>query len=490
MNSRARRSLWAIATLAAALRGLMVLGLELYGDEAYYWLWSRHLAAGYFDHPPMVAWLAALSSALFPGEAGLRLLFLVCGGLAVLFAGLTAAEVSDDPRSPIFAALLAASAPLLTLTGALALPDAPVEAAYAAATWLILRARGTRWLAAGVAVGLALLSKYNAAFLAPALILLAFWDPELRTELRRPWPWAGAVVAVTFFSPCLIWNAHHDFLSIGFQLRHGFAGEGNLRSFAEFLLSQVFGAGPVALSMGLAFLLRSRQSAERRLAAVTLLPLAITLWSALRGKAEANWPVLVYPGLCAAAGAALSQVNPRRARALVGTSVAFGLVVALWYGVEVRHPLLLPAESPAVERFNGWREFARNVQEAATRSCAALGSPPGCSAPKAVVYPASYQVAGELAFYGGFNRFGSANERPSQLDLWANEPAPGESFLDVGGCDPAPSGLVRYRAARAGSTVCFEVRFGGTVIRRGSVTAHDGFSGSTPRPLAPPIERR
>ena len=24
-------------------------------DEAYYWMWSKHLAGGYYDHPPMVA---------------------------------------------------------------------------------------------------------------------------------------------------------------------------------------------------------------------------------------------------------------------------------------------------------------------------------------------------------------------------------------------------------------------------------------------------
>ena len=29
-------------------------------DEAYYWVWSENLAWGYFDHPPMVAFLAAL----------------------------------------------------------------------------------------------------------------------------------------------------------------------------------------------------------------------------------------------------------------------------------------------------------------------------------------------------------------------------------------------------------------------------------------------
>src|SRR6266498_4167697 len=71
---------------------------ELYSDEAYYWLWSLRPAGGYFDHPPLVAWLITASAWLVPGELGVRLLFLAAGGLTVAFAALLAAELSDDAR--------------------------------------------------------------------------------------------------------------------------------------------------------------------------------------------------------------------------------------------------------------------------------------------------------------------------------------------------------------------------------------------------------
>src|SRR5512137_392085 len=237
------RRVWAVALLAAAARVALVAGLDLYGDEAYYWWWSLRPALGYFDHPPMVAWLAALAPSS-AGELGLRLPFVACGALAVVFAGLVARELSDDPRAPAAGALLAAAAPLLTLTGALALPDAPVEAAYGAATWLLARARGRRWLWAGVAVGLALLSKHTAALLAPALLLLVAWDRELRRELATPWPWAGGAVAVAVFLPNLWWNATHGWVTIAFQLRHGFGGTPGWRSFLEYLGGQLGGPGP------------------------------------------------------------------------------------------------------------------------------------------------------------------------------------------------------------------------------------------------------
>ncbi len=218
------RRTWAIvlsvigATVLA--RALAFQGLDLYTDEAYYWLWSTRPAAGYFDHPPMVAWLVGLSSPLAPGsELAVRAPFLLLGGLSVVFAALAADRLEPGGRAPVYAALLAAGAPMLHLAGAMALPDGPAVAGYAASTWLLARARRTGWLPAGIAVGFALLSKYTAALLAPALVLLVLWDRDLRAELRTPWPWLGGALAVAMFLPNLLWNAGHDWLAIGFQLR-------------------------------------------------------------------------------------------------------------------------------------------------------------------------------------------------------------------------------------------------------------------------------
>jgi len=43
-------------------------------DEAYYWTWSKHLAGGYYDHPPMVAVVIRLGT-LIAGDTplGVRL---------------------------------------------------------------------------------------------------------------------------------------------------------------------------------------------------------------------------------------------------------------------------------------------------------------------------------------------------------------------------------------------------------------------------------
>ena len=55
-----------LLTLGLGLLRLLTLfgtPLELYPDEAQYWLWSRTLAFGYYSKPPLIAWSIWASTA-------------------------------------------------------------------------------------------------------------------------------------------------------------------------------------------------------------------------------------------------------------------------------------------------------------------------------------------------------------------------------------------------------------------------------------------
>ncbi len=483
-------SIAAIALAAVLLRALAFSGTELYADEAYYWLWSLRPATGYFDHPPLVAWLVAAGAPLARGELGVRLFFLVAGGLTVVFAALLArdmvgAEAASGPypspgapgaRAALYAALLAAAAPLLNLVGGMAIPDAPLAAAYTASLWLLARARGSRWLWAGIAVGLALLAKHTAALLAPALVLVVLWDAELRRELRSAWPWLGMLVAVALFAPCLLWNARHGWISIRFQLGHGFAHNATPESFLEYVGGQIAGAGPVPLLLGVLLLARARTSAEKRVAAGALLPLAVTTWSAMRGKVEANWPAMAYPALCAAAAVWLARARPLLARALVGASAVLAVSCLAVFGVEQRHPRLL-AGTAAVARFHGWRSMAAEARALARGACAQVG----CDPAQPFLVCANYQYAAELAYYGGFRRLGPAIERASQLDLWAERPAPHEPLLFIGFDPPHDGHLGVLKAEGEQATERQPIAYQGERLRDLSVTPFARYAGDAPR---------
>ena len=457
--------MWGVYVVAAAAflgRLALFAGVELYADEAYYWTWSLRPAFGYFDHPPMVAYLAWLGGFL-PGEMGLRAPFALCGALVVVFAAYTARALSDRPRAPLAAAILAATAPMLTLGGALALPDAPLEAAFAAATWLALTARGRGWLLLGLVGGLALLSKYSAGLLALSVLVAAPFDSTLKAQLRTRWPWLGALVAALVFAPCLAWNVAHDFISIRFQFAHTFAGR-SAGATTAFFAGVIVGAGPIVLATAAAFLARARTGPARRLAAVTAVPLVVTGAVALGSQVHANWPALVYPGLCAAAGAFAAALGARAARVVVGVSVALGLVLAIGYAVELRVPRLLRPSSSSIERFHGWR---RAVAEARR----VMGEPPP------FVAPSNYQVAAELAYYGNLRRFGPTFARRSQFNIWNDAPAAGERVVVVGLQPPRPDVVETILARPAAPPAKIESYFAGARIRTLWITAPRGHPG-------------
>src|SRR5659263_49655 len=77
MISRLRNYLlkpFTLFLIAWAILNLLQAWLTpLDNDEAYYWMYSKYLAWGYFDHPPMIALMIKIGYHFFHNELGLRL---------------------------------------------------------------------------------------------------------------------------------------------------------------------------------------------------------------------------------------------------------------------------------------------------------------------------------------------------------------------------------------------------------------------------------
>src|SRR3954464_15024108 len=162
-----------LAVLALGVLGLVAAAYTpLTFDEAYYWTWSKHLAGGYYDHPPMVAVLIRLGT-LIAGdtELGVRLVSILLA-LPMSFAVYRTAELLFGGRRVASTATILLNATMMAAVGTLIVtPDAPLLVAsslvlYALAN-VLATGRGVWWLAVGAAVGAALLSKYTALFFGP-----------------------------------------------------------------------------------------------------------------------------------------------------------------------------------------------------------------------------------------------------------------------------------------------------------------------------------
>src|ERR1700710_1704522 len=194
-------------------------------DEAYYWMWSKHLAGGYYDHPPGVALVIRLGT-LIAGdtELGVRLVSILLA-LPMSWAVYRAAAILFGGRRLACTATLLLNATLMAAVGTMIVtPDAPLLVASSFVLFFLAKVletgRGAWWLAVGVAVGAALLSKYTALFFGLAILIWLTAVPKLRHWLISPWPYLGGLVSAAIFSPVLKWNADHQWVSFLKQIVH------------------------------------------------------------------------------------------------------------------------------------------------------------------------------------------------------------------------------------------------------------------------------
>lgn len=309
MTLSARFLLGSIAALIA-LRFVAAAVLPLSADEAYYWLWSRHLALGYYDHPPLIAYLIRTGTFLFgDSEFGVRVVCVLLSILASWFTYATARILLQSERFALLAALLFNLTLMMAVESMAATPDAPVLTAAAAFIYAMVKASETRdgrwWIFAGVAAGIGLLAKYTMFFLGAGALVWLLLAPQERPWLKTIWPYAGGILGLVIFAPNIWWNAQNEWLTFAFQFGRTSSTSGfNPKFLGEFIGAQAGLATPLILLaalMGLGRSLRLHGDSLFILAAVSLPSFAYFIWHGLHDRVQGNWPSFLYPVLAIAA---------------------------------------------------------------------------------------------------------------------------------------------------------------------------------------------
>ena len=201
--------------------------LPLHPDEAYYWLWSRHLALSYFDHPPMIAYFIKLATLFSQAELWVRLSGLFVSGACSIFVWLLAKDIFERKDIAAASVILLNVYPVAMAGSIIMSPDVPAFLFWTASLWAFWRIiktnRAVWWYILGATFGAALLSKYTCVLLAPALLAYLFFTED-RKWLATAHPYMAIFISLLMFSPVLIWNYSHQWVSFAFQLSHGLGG--------------------------------------------------------------------------------------------------------------------------------------------------------------------------------------------------------------------------------------------------------------------------
>jgi 4-amino-4-deoxy-L-arabinose transferase-like glycosyltransferase len=337
-----------IAILLAA-RAIMAVVLPLSADEAYYWLWSKHLAAGYYDHPPAIAWLIAAGTHFFGDTSlGVRFSGIVLSIPATWLVWDSGRLLLRDGRKALFAALAFNLTLMVSVEMLAATPDMPSIVTSALFFWCLCRLRQTEkpswWIAAGAAAGLGLLSKFSALFLGLGTVIWLVADRDQRRWLLTPWPWAAGALALVIFAPNLLWQSSHQWGTFAFQFGRIDKGHFTLRYLGEFLAAEAGLATPLVFMLMLAGLWAGRTPGTPLFLPAVLVATAFAyfLVHALHARVQGNWPCFLFPMLSVLAAAVLRTEGRWRWVSLPALPLAALMLVlayaqAGWSVIPLRH---------------------------------------------------------------------------------------------------------------------------------------------------------
>jgi dolichyl-phosphate-mannose-protein mannosyltransferase len=402
---------------------------------------ARHLDWGYVAYPPLTPLIGRIELILFgPSLVGFRFFAAFAQSIAIVVTGLITRELGGNRAAIFIAAGATAIAPISI--GASALFQY-VSFDY---LWFVLlayfivrliRSEDPRWwVAVGIVIGLAIETKYTAAFFVVGLLCGILATP-LRSHLTSKWLWIGAVISLLIAAPNFLWQWNHHFITLDF-LRHIHERDVRIGRTSGFVTDQFFETTNIITVplwiLGLSSLLIApRDKRDRVLAWMVLVPFLILLLA--HGRGYYMGPV--YPMLFAAGAVTLERMLSRlrlswRSFAyvaitlvlLAGSAVAFAILPL----GKIGSPLFrfaIKQNGDLVEEI-GWPELVREV----ARIYEAL---PVSERTRVGIYCANYGEAGAIDLYGP--AYGLPSAISGINSYWARGPGtpPPVSLIVLGG---------------------------------------------------------
>ena len=376
---------------------LLQAGLtELDPDEAYYFMYSRDLAWGYFDHPPVIALMIRLGRTLFSGELGVRFCT-VALELGTFYLIWILAGRPLQKRDQWLLVAMIASMPMLQIYGFIATPDGPL---LFFATWFFLLyqafVKEDSWkntLLLGLCMSLMLYSKYHGVLL---ILLFLASNPSL---LLNPRFYIASVFGALLFLPHLYWQYANDFPS----LRYHFFGRNSAYVFKNttwYLANQLLILNPffTPIALWAIWKFQPTEKLHRGFYFIMVGFWSFFLLTTYKGHAEPQWTAILSIPVLLITFWMLKDREKLRKWIMI-LSLVSGLIFILARIVLVVNVFNIPSEFHR-------SDWIYELQEKAE------GHP--------VVFQDTYRDAGKYTFYTGEDcyTFADVLYRKNQYDIW------------------------------------------------------------------------
>jgi hypothetical protein len=205
---------WLLLTGWLLINILQSVSTNLHSDEGYYWMYSKHLDWGFFDHPPMAALLIFLGDSIMHNELGVRLFIIL---LSTFTMALIMNELNEK-KDLFFLSLFLLSFPLIHthIGGFMALPDTPLVfftlVFYLGYRKFVNEPNLKMSLLMAFVAAAMIYSKYH-AFVVLGLIVLS----NLKL-LKNKYFWVTVIVVILLLIPHILWQIDNHFPTFKYHL--------------------------------------------------------------------------------------------------------------------------------------------------------------------------------------------------------------------------------------------------------------------------------
>ena len=268
--------------------------MELHPDEAYYWIYSRFLDWGYFDHPPMVALFIKAGDFLFQSKFGLRFLTVISNTLSVYFLWEILKKYSPNVKLFI---ILFSSILIFHIYGFITTPDSPLF--FLSILFFYVYQRYAEEDKAKWAILLSLViagmfySKYHG-------VLLVFFTVLSNFKLfKRPSFYLIILFAAILFAPHIYWQIQNRYPSVYYHLIDRSAKPYQFEYTSDYLLGQLLIAGPLVgwFLYQASVTVKSNDIFMRAVKFNFYGIFLFFLFSTFKGRVEPHWTLIAFPPL-------------------------------------------------------------------------------------------------------------------------------------------------------------------------------------------------
>ncbi|MEI6655511.1 MAG: glycosyltransferase family 39 protein [Verrucomicrobiota bacterium] len=381
-EARPTHTLNPVLAAAAIVIGLALFRLwysthiDLVPDEAYYWVWSKHLAASYRDKGPAIAWVIALGNWLFGDNVfGVRF-FAVLFSAGTSWQLFTLARRLAGERTALWCLVLANIIPMLAIGSLLMTIDILSLFFWAWGMnvfWSALHSRKLwHWAGLGLIVGLGFLAKFTNGLQLVCIVALLFWSkPHRALWFSRQTVVMGLAFCLAIL-PVVWWNVQTGWIHAGaLHSRSGVASSFHIRplELLRFIggqigvLSPLIGVGMIAAVVGT--LRNPHRELEARFLLSHFLPVyAVFGFFSLNSAGKENWaaPALLAGIVMLTLYWRSRVASHPRWRGWVGAALGLSCVMTLvLHNTDYLH---LPTKLEPLRRAQGWGDFTAHVQRA------------------------------------------------------------------------------------------------------------------------------